>query len=100
MTQNDGENGVLLNFLAGVGIGAILGAATALLMAPKSGTETREDLKVAADDLRVKANKIAADLSTVIDTTKNKVQNAVDTGRQAMARKKEDLEETAEEQGA
>ena len=43
MSDNDDKN-VMLYLLAGVGLGAIIGAAAGLLFAPKAGTETREDL--------------------------------------------------------
>jgi len=107
MSNNGEERSVVLNFLAGLGLGALIGAAAALLVAPKSGTETRDELKSAADDLRQKANKVVHDLSEssdellkkskeILDTTKEKVQGAIEAGRTAMARKKEDIEGEAE----
>lgn len=43
MHDNDEKN-VLLYMLAGVGLGALIGAAAGLLFAPKAGSEMREDL--------------------------------------------------------
>ena len=43
MHDNDEKN-VLLYMLAGVGLGALIGAAAGLLFAPKAGTEMREDI--------------------------------------------------------
>lgn len=43
MSDSDEKN-VLLYMLAGVGLGAIIGAAAGLLFAPKAGMETREDI--------------------------------------------------------
>jgi gas vesicle protein len=43
MHDNDEKN-VLLYMLAGVGLGALIGAAAGLLFAPKAGTEIREDI--------------------------------------------------------
>jgi gas vesicle protein len=43
MSDNDEKN-VMLYMLAGVGLGAIIGAAAGLLFAPKAGSETREEL--------------------------------------------------------
>ncbi len=43
MHDNDEKN-VLLYMLAGVGLGALIGAAAGLLFAPKPGAEMREDI--------------------------------------------------------
>lgn len=43
MSEHDEKN-VMLYMLAGVGLGAIIGAAAGLLFAPKSGAETREEI--------------------------------------------------------
>jgi gas vesicle protein len=43
MSDSDDRN-VMLYMLAGVGLGAIIGAAAGLLFAPKAGSETREEL--------------------------------------------------------
>ena len=50
MSDNDNDSGVsgLGWFLAGLGIGALVG----VLYAPKAGKETREDLKASALDAR------------------------------------------------
>jgi len=111
MNRNDEESSVLLNFLAGVGIGALVGAVTALLVAPKAGTEAREDIKVAVDDLRTRANRMVSDLSTatdpivqrgkeLLDTTMDKLQNAVESGRQVIGQQQEDTtgESTGEQE--
>lgn len=101
------EKGVFLNFLAGMGIGALIGAATALLVAPKAGSETREDIKHCTDDIKNKANKVVHDISEsseelvkkskeLLMSTRDKVQNAVEAGKQAMMSKKEEVEEIEE----
>ncbi len=106
--SNDEERGILLSVLAGIGLGAIIGAAAGLLFAPKAGTETREDLKKAADDLKNRAEEVVGELSTsvddlvqkskgLIDTTKSKVQEAIEQGKQAMAEKRREVESAAEE---
>lgn len=106
--SNDDEKSVLLTVLAGIGLGAIIGAAAGLLFAPKAGMETREDLKKAADDLKSKAEGIVGELSTsveqlvqkgkeVAETAKTKIGHAVDAGKQAMAETKESLRNKAEE---
>jgi gas vesicle protein len=112
MSRNDEERNLFMNFLAGIGLGAVLGAATALLLAPKAGNETREDLKAAVDDLKNRANKVVAELSEstdelmaksrdLLDSTRHKLHDAVETGRQTMAQKMNHIEEeSTEEQGA
>lgn len=103
MSGNNEEKSVVVNFLAGLGLGALIGAATALLLAPKSGEETRQDIATKADDLREKANKVVHDLSEsseelvkkskeLLETTKVKMQSAIDAGKQAMVRKNEEGE--------
>lgn len=49
MNDNEGELGA---FLAGFVIGALVGAATALILAPQSGRATREQLAGISADIR------------------------------------------------
>ncbi len=104
------EKNVVVNFLAGLGVGALIGAATALLLAPKPGTETRHDVANAAEDIKTRMNKLVQDMSEssdeairkskeLLEATKVKVQSAIDAGKQAMARRQEEApaEETTEE---
>ena len=67
MSDNGDDRNVALNFLAGMGVGALIGAVAALLLAPQSGRETRDGIKSAAEDLKVKADKVMADLSESSD---------------------------------
>ena len=57
MSDNDNESGVsgLGWFLAGLGVGALVG----VLYAPKAGKETREDIKASALDARDRASVLA-----------------------------------------
>jgi gas vesicle protein len=57
MSDNDNESGVsgLGWFLAGLGVGALVG----VLYAPKAGKETREDLVASALDARDRAAVLA-----------------------------------------
>jgi gas vesicle protein len=57
----------LLNLLAGVGIGALVGAATALLLAPQSGQETRSQIRGTADDLLVKLRDTVEEMRGKVD---------------------------------
>jgi len=49
------ERNVMLYMLAGIGLGALIGAAAGLLFAPKPGSEIREDLGKQLSDLKKKA---------------------------------------------
>lgn len=60
------------DFFAGVLLGAVVGAAVGLLLAPQSGEETREAIKTYADDLGEK----------VKETGKQLGEKTVETGRQ------------------
>lgn len=98
MAENE-EKGVVVNFLAGIGVGAIIGAATALLLAPKSGVETRDDLKKAVQDLSKSTEDFRKKSSELMDTAKAKVQQAYDAGREAVQKRRagEDSEAAPEE---
>ena len=87
MSDND-DRGVMLSFLAGVGMGAIVGAAAALLLTPKSGPETREDLKKVAQDLSKSTEEFRKRTTEMLDTAKTKVQQAYEAGREAVQKRR------------
>lgn len=61
-------------FIAGVAIGAGLG----VLFAPKSGSETRRDLKLKIDDLIAKAKNLnKEDVLFAIETKVNNIKEAI-----------------------
>jgi gas vesicle protein len=108
MCDHQDERNVIGNFLLGLGIGALIGGATALLLAPKVGSETREDIKHATEDFKQKATKVAQDLTDsgeelikksreMLEVTKEKVQDAIDAGKKAVALKAGETKEPAEE---
>jgi gas vesicle protein len=108
------------DFFAGFLIGALVGAAAALLFAPQSGEETRTlirdkgiELKEQADDLSVEARRRAeqiqaqakekaADLQSQAkektSDLQSQVKQAVAEGKTAAAKRKEDLLSKLEEQ--
>ncbi len=49
----------LINFLAGVAIGMVIGGATAALLAPQPGTETREQLRARGQEVLEEARRAA-----------------------------------------
>lgn len=60
MSNKDDAN-VVMYLLAGVGLGAIIGAAAGLLFAPKPGSELREDIGDKFKELKGKTNEWVAE---------------------------------------
>jgi len=73
-------------FLAGLGVGALIG----VLYAPKSGRETRDDIAQQAREgkeyLRVRGRQAAEQMGQMVDKGKDQVNQAVGRGREAMDR--------------
>jgi gas vesicle protein len=97
-------------FLAGFFVGALAGAAAALLLAPQSGEQTRVlirekgiELQNRADELgseaRKRADEIQVQAKGKADELQTKVKQAVEEGKAAAAEKqKEMLSELQQEQ--
>ncbi len=77
---NNEDRNVLVSVLAGIGIGVLVGAVAGLLLAPKSGEETRDDLTKSMSDLSDKITELGR-------TVGQKVSSAVDRTRAQMAQK-------------
>ncbi len=60
LSNNDDSN-ALIYMLAGVGLGAIIGAAAGLLFAPKAGSELRNDLGEKFGELKGKTEEWVAE---------------------------------------
>ena len=80
MSNNDDEKSVLLSVLAGIGIGVLVGAVAGLLLAPKSGQETRDDLGKTIGDLSDKVTELGRTVGT-------KVSSAVERTRAQVVQK-------------
>jgi gas vesicle protein len=85
------ENACAGDFLAGLLVGALVGAAAALLLAPQSGEQTRTllydkgvELGQKADDLGVEARQRAGEFQV-------RMKQAVDEGKATATQKKEEL---------
>jgi gas vesicle protein len=59
--SNNDDNNALIYMLAGVGLGAIIGAAAGLLFAPKAGSELRGDLTEKFGELKGKTEEWVAE---------------------------------------
>lgn len=97
-----GDKTSSVDFLAGFIVGALVGAAAALLFAPQSGEQTRTlirdkgvELKDRADDLSLEARRRADELQSQAKEKageyQTRVKQAVDEGKTAATRKKEEL---------
>lgn len=80
-------------FLAGLGVGALVG----VLYAPKSGRETREDIAQGAREgseyLRARTRQAAEEVSAMVDKGKEQVGEYVDRGREVVDRGRTQWEE-------
>jgi len=77
---NSEDRNVLVSVLAGIGIGVLVGAVAGLLLAPKSGEETRDDLGKSLNDLTDKVSELGRTVGTRVTT-------AVERTRAQMAQK-------------
>lgn len=77
--QGAGAGSVLLAFI----LGAVSGAAVALLYAPASGRETREYLGDRAREGRERATKAAERGRDIINQGRETLTTAIDRGREA-----------------
>ena len=77
--EGSGAGSVLLAFI----LGAVSGAAVALLYAPASGRETREYLGEKADEARAKAAEAAARGRDAISSGRDTITTAIERGREA-----------------
>lgn len=68
--ESCGASSIFLSFL----LGGLVGAGVALLLAPKSGRETRLRIRELADDVKEKADDY-------VEQTKSRVTSAVEKGK-------------------
>jgi gas vesicle protein len=83
--NSDSSSAVMLAFM----IGAITGAAVALLFAPASGDETRDYLSQKAREGRERARDAADQSREFYETNRDSVATAIDRGREAFQQARE-----------
>jgi gas vesicle protein len=81
MARND--DGAAGTIIVAFVLGAITGAAVALLVAPASGEETRRTLAEKAREGRERATDAAKQGREFVNRQKNTVSSAIDRGREA-----------------
>jgi len=88
-------------FLAGIVIGGLLGAGVALLLAPRSGQETREELLDRSAEIRERASGLAAraweDVDQLVSRGRSAVEDTTATFRDAYTEGSQAAAEQAEE---
>jgi len=84
--EGAGAGSILLAFI----LGAVSGAAFALLYAPASGRETRESLGDRAAEARARAADAAAKGRDVISQGRETITTAIDRGREAYQQARRD----------
>ncbi len=72
--QRRERNKTLKNVAIGAAVGATVGAAAGVLLAPKSGKETREDLVKATREIPEKAKVMVEKAKEKMDEVKEKLQ--------------------------
>lgn len=88
MARDDGggAGSVLLAFI----LGAVSGAAVALLYAPASGRETREYLNEKAEEARQRASDAAAKGREALTQSRDTLGTAIERGREAYQQARRD----------
>ncbi len=84
--EGAGAGSVLLAFI----LGAVSGAAVALLYAPASGKDTREYLGDRAAEARTKATEAAAKGRDVLNQGRDTLTTAIERGREAYQQARRD----------
>jgi gas vesicle protein len=79
-----------IDFLKGLFIGGLIGAALGILYAPKSGKETRDDIARKAEELRVKARE---EYELALEKSKKVYEAAVKRLKEAEISAREKVEE-------
>jgi len=98
MSDNGSEIGV---FMAGFVIGGLVGAATALILAPQSGVETRAQIAAKGDEMRrvseQRMHELGEKASTATGQAQERARIVLDEGKEKVntALHKESAEEPA-----
>jgi len=94
--------------LGGFLVGSVIGVATALLFAPRSGEETRAEIRDRAVDLRDRTTETVKDTvsqaksrayelkDTVTDTVREKAEELKQRGKHTVSRNLDNISEAAE----
>jgi gas vesicle protein len=84
--EESGEGGFVIGLLCG----AALGAAIALMLAPKAGSELRQSLYDSTDDIRKKTYNAYDQATRTVNDYVTKGRDAVERGKQAFETARQD----------
>jgi gas vesicle protein len=90
MTRRNKSTGGTGKMLLGIAIGSAVGAIAALLLAPKSGRQMRQQLKREADELGNRASNMARETA---DQARSKAREMANEAEDEMKRQKEIMED-------
>jgi gas vesicle protein len=79
------------SFVIGFALGAVIGAGLALVFAPRSGEETREQLRQRSEELRTLGEEAKAKVQKAIEEGIPKVQKVIEEGRAEATKAREEL---------
>ena len=97
--ERAGGSGPFAGFIAGIAVGAVAGAALAMILAPQSGEDTRDLLVAKAREASERARDTAGDAGDllargrrIVADAKARIDGAVSEGKDAAARQRAVLE--------
>jgi len=79
------------NFFAGIVVGSLTGAATAILLAPKSGKETREQIRQKAAEMRNQTNSSCDDAVSQVRSKADQIKDDVSEKAKDLKQQGEDI---------
>ncbi len=85
------ERSVLVPFV----IGGLVGAAVALLLAPKSGRELRKDISDLASDAQDRISMTIDKSKELYEGSRSAVKNAIDAGKTAFIEERDKIRQAA-----
>lgn len=98
MAEEREEGFAFLTFVAGAAVGALVGAGVALLLAPQTGEESREDLKAGLSKLSDRTDQVVSKLKEMsgefMQQKKELLGKAVKAYKEGASEMKKELEES------
>ena len=93
--ENEEEGSTWASVATGVVIGLAVGGIVGLLLAPKPGTELRDDLKDKTEETLDRLQEATSELMTrtrdLVDQTKENLAHSVEAGKVAFQEKRSEL---------